>query len=159
MAGTDRDVRLTRQERLDLWVSRALPRLSAVLHREVLRRSGGRIAATKRGIPVGLLTTTGRRSGQPRTVPLMFLPDGDAALVVAANSGQDRAPAWLGNLRSCPEAAFRRPGEAERAVRARVLDAGERARRWPELVRHNPLWGVFGSSTDRVLEVVALEPR
>lgn len=153
------NARLTRQERVDLWISRRLPRLSAVLHREVVRRSGGRMATSKRGIPIGLLTTTGRQSGLPRTVPLMFLADGDAALVVAANSGRDRPPAWLVNLGSCPEAVFRRPGEPEMPVRARVLDPGERARLWPRLVEHNPLWGVFDSDTDRVLEVVALEPR
>ena len=146
---------LTRQERLDLAVSRRLPRLSARMNRWALRASRGRMGASKRGVPIVLVTTTGRRSGRPRTVPLMYMQDGPRLLVVASNSGFDPPPAWFLNVLAEPRVRVERDRDRFDAV-AEVLPADEREALWPRLVAHNPLWAGFQSHTGRRLEVVAL---
>src|SRR2546430_1604902 len=67
-------------------------------HRAVYRASGGRILGTLVGMPVLLLTTTGRRTGKLRTTPLTFLRDGADLVVIASNGGADRLPDWWRNL-------------------------------------------------------------
>lgn len=146
---------LTRQERFDLALSRRLPRVSRGANRWALRVSGGRIGSRKRGIPIALVTTTGRRSGRERTVPLMYMEDAGRLLVVASNAGFDPPPAWFQNLLAHPRARVERRGERFDAV-AEVLPDAERDRLWPRLVAHNPLWDGFQSHTERRLEVVAL---
>lgn len=77
------------------------------IHRAVIRVSGGRLGAWnygRDGMGMVILTTTGRRSGQPRVVPLFALADGDRWAVVASNAGDDRLPAWYLNLQANPEA-------------------------------------------------------
>lgn len=158
MAGESNPVpKLNRRERVDLWVSRALPKLSGRANRLLIRFSGGRLGARKRGIPIGLLTTTGRRSGRPRTTPLMYLKDGERYLVVASNGGHSPPPAWLLNLEANPGASFEPNGRRLR-VRGRIVDPGERSRLWPRLVEHNPLWAGFQSYTERETAVLSLEP-
>jgi F420H(2)-dependent quinone reductase len=149
--------KLNRQERFDLWVSRALPKLIGRANLLLIRLSGGRLGSRKRGVPIGLLTATGRRSGSPRTTPLMYLEDGERYLVVASNGGHSRPPAWLLNLEANPQASFAPNGRRLR-VRGRIIDAGERSRLWPRLVDHNPLWAGFQSYTERETAVVSLEP-
>jgi F420H(2)-dependent quinone reductase len=147
---------LSRQERFDFRLSRLLPKLSGRANRAVYRFSGGRVGGAKRGIPIGLLTMTGRRSGKSRTVPVMYLDDGTRFLVVASNGGFDAPPAWYVNLKADPRAAFRtRSGTAK--VVARDLTDAERTDVWGRLVLHNPLWGAFQSCTERQTTVVALE--
>lgn len=148
---------LTRQERFDLRLSRAFPKFLGRMNRLLIRLSRGRLGSSKRGIPIGLLTTRGRRSGRATTVPLMYLDDGERYLVVAANSGRDRPPQWFLNLKAHSAATFERNG-TRRPVRARIVDEDERARLWPRLVRHNPLWAAFQSCTDRETAVVSLDP-
>lgn len=155
---TPTPVQLTGQERLDLRISRAFPRLVGRVHRPILRLGRGRVAASKRGIPIGLLTTTGAKTGKHRAVPLMYYQDDDRYLVVASNGGLDRHPAWFHNLQAHREATFSVHGES-RPVRARVVSATERDGLWPMLVRHNPLWAGFQQLTSRQTPVVALEPR
>jgi len=148
---------LTRQEQFDLRLSRSLPKLLGRANRLLIRLSRGRFGSSKRGVPIGLLTTRGRRSGRPTTVPLMYLDDGERYLVVAANSGHDRPPHWFLNLEASREATFEPEGR-RCAVRARIVEGEERHRLWPRLVRHNPLWGAFQSCTQRETAVVSLEP-
>lgn len=155
---TQTQLHFTRQERVDAWVSRTFPKLSGRGHRMVLQVTRGRIANTKRGIPIGLLATIGARSGKRRVVPLMYYPDGDRYLVVAANAGLDRHPAWFHNLLARPDATFG-VGSDEHEVRARVVEGAERSDLWPRMIAHNPLWAAFQARTSRLTPVVALEPR
>ncbi len=148
-----RDLELTRQERLDLKLSRRLPRASQRLNLAALRLTGGRLGSSKRGVPIGRLTTTGRRSGQPRTVPLMYLERDSEILIVVSNSGFDPPPAWFLNLEADPRAKWEGA-----AVIGRQLTAEERDSIWDELVAHNPLWAGFQAETKRRLGVVALRP-
>jgi deazaflavin-dependent oxidoreductase (nitroreductase family) len=88
------------------WVRRLFPRL----HVQVYRLSRGRIGGRRSGLPILLLTTRGRKSGQARVSPLLYMPDGPTCVVVAANSGIDRPPAWWLNLVANPQANVRLRG-------------------------------------------------
>ncbi len=96
--------------------------------------TGGRatLSSLFAGLPIAFVTTTGARSGAPRTVPLVAVPDpagGAAIALVATNWGQSRLPAWYHNLRAQPRAHCR-IGRREFAVRAREAQGEEYARYW-----------------------------
>ncbi len=149
---------LSRRERRDLRMMRLVPpRLSSSMSRRIIRMTGWRAGSRRRGIPIGLLTTTGRRSGKRRTTPLMYLEDDGRFFVVPSNSGFDHHPDWFLNLLASPSATFEVDGE-EWQVRASVLAQAEASDRWPGLVAHNPLWGAYQELTDRRLSVVSLDP-
>ncbi len=108
-----------------------------ILHRidrPIYRWTKGRytFASLASGLPVVMLTTTGARSGLPRTVPVLGLPTPDGLAVIASNFGQDHHPAWYYNLRAKPEGEVRvdddtygfRATEAEGEVRARIWQQG-----------------------------------
>jgi deazaflavin-dependent oxidoreductase (nitroreductase family) len=86
------------------------------LDRVILRLSHGRVSipGVVAGLPVIMLTTTGAKSGKPRTVPLVGLSDGDKVVVIASNFGQAHHPAWYYNLRAHPEAMLELPGRTGR---------------------------------------------
>ena len=121
------------------------------------RRSGGRVAGRFRGAPVLLLTTTGRRSGKPRTTPLIYLDDADRAVVVASYGGDDRTPAWFRNLTVRSEVTVQR-GPDRRRMRAQVADPEQKARLWPRLVALYPDYAVYQRVTTRDIPVVILTP-
>jgi len=128
------------------------------LHDFAYRKSGGRIGGSLMGIPMLLLTTTGRRSGLPRTSPLACLRDGDDWVIVASNDGQDHDPAWWLNLRAEPDAVAQIGSEVRR-VRAHRADATERERLWPRLTQLNPRYTHYAGKTAREIPVVILRPR
>ena len=133
------------------------PRVFAKADRWVLHRTKGRLTAAGPPLfPTMVLTTTGARSGEPRRVALVYLPDGDGALVVASNFGRERHPAWSVNLLAHPEVEVAAGGERW-SVRARLLDGAEKATRWPDLIAHMPAWDGYTKVTDRDLRVFALE--
>ncbi len=125
------------------------------LHVGLYRLTGGKVGGRFRRSPVLLLTTTGRRSGQPRTTPLLYLDDGERKVVVASNGGADRTPAWYHNLTARPEATVQTAGQVL-PMRARVADADERARLWPRLVAMYPSYDDYQAKTERRLPVVIL---
>ena len=69
------------------------------VHRAIYQKTDGRVGARLAGLPMCLLTTVGRKSGLPRTLPLACFPDGDDLIIVASNNGQEHDPAWWLNLR------------------------------------------------------------
>jgi deazaflavin-dependent oxidoreductase (nitroreductase family) len=112
----------------------ALGRRLAPLDRRLYRLTRGRWSVIGRhGLPSMLITTTGRKSGLPRTQPLLYAPDGDAYVVVGSNWGQAHHPAWSGNLLAQPAARVT-VGDREFAVRATLAAGAERDRLW-ELVQ------------------------
>jgi deazaflavin-dependent oxidoreductase (nitroreductase family) len=90
------------------------------------------VALGMRDLPSLMLTTTGRRSGKPRTNPLLFTTDGDAFIVIGSNWGQPHHPAWSGNLLADPRATVTLDGK-DIAVRARLVTDAERARLWDKM--------------------------
>jgi deazaflavin-dependent oxidoreductase (nitroreductase family) len=130
----------------------------------VYRRTAGRIggkwrigSAFPRGIPVLLLTTTGRKSGQPRTSPLLYLRDGEAVVVVASKGGLPEDPLWYLNVRANPDVVVQIGGQVE-TRRARTATPAERERLWPRLVEHYKDFATYQAWTERTIPVVLLEP-
>ncbi len=131
--------------------------LSSKMHGLLVRLSRGRLGTRVRGIPVLLLTTEGRRTHKPRTVPLMYYPDAGRMLVVASNAAQpDRPPAWWLNLQANPT-AWARTDTGPHRIRAQEVDESEREFLWPHLAEHNSHWARFQAETDRRFPIVALE--
>lgn len=128
------------------------------VHTAVYRASNGIIGSHAIGLLSLLLTTTGRRSGESRTVALTYVPDGDDYVVVASNGGADRHPAWWLNLERTPRATIQ-VGRDVIPVVAHAADQHERARLWPKLVEANPFYARYEVLTDRPIPVVILRPR
>ncbi len=104
-----------------------------------------------------LLTTTGRRSGLPRTTPLIFARDGDDLLVVASLGGAPQHPAWYLNLQAEGTAAVQVRGDRF-PVAARTATEIEKPRLWSIVTDQWPNYDVYQSRTDRVIPVVILSP-
>lgn len=124
------------------------------------RASGGRIGGRVGKGPVLLLTTTGRKSGQQRTAPVLYIEDEGRFVVINTNAGNTRIPAWSFNLDANPEAEIE-VGRKQIAVRARPAESEERAELWR---KHNQQYGGFDEykeelPDDRPITVYVLEPR
>ncbi|HWB70093.1 MAG TPA: nitroreductase family deazaflavin-dependent oxidoreductase [Solirubrobacterales bacterium] len=123
----------------------------------VYRLSGGRIGGKVNKAPVLLLTTTGRKSGQKRTAPVLYLADGERMVVINTNAGSAKIPAWSLNLEANPEAEVQ-VGKRQIQVRARVAEGEEREELWR---RHNEQYAGFDDyeqKLDRTPKVIVLEP-
>jgi deazaflavin-dependent oxidoreductase (nitroreductase family) len=127
------------------------------LHGGAYRATGGRVGGRVLGMPVLMLTTTGRRSGERRTVPLTYFEDGDALLVVGSKGGSPRHPDWFLNLESDPDATIQ-VGKQHRRVRARRATEEEAERLWPVVLGRAPVYGKYRSRTSREIPLVLLEP-
>jgi deazaflavin-dependent oxidoreductase (nitroreductase family) len=137
------------------WFARLGPVLVPA-DRLVGRLTRGRLVALGL-IPSLLLTTTGRRSGRPRTTPLLGVPDGPAVIVVGSNWGAPRHPDWALNLLADPAATLTRGG-VSRPVRARPLTGPERDRAWRLALREWPAYRTYAARAGRRLPVFRLEP-
>jgi deazaflavin-dependent oxidoreductase (nitroreductase family) len=120
------------------------------------RVSGGRLGTKMAGMPVIELVTTGRRSGERRSVLLSCMDHPEGYVVVASNAGADAHPAWWLNLEASPEATVRRAG-SEEAVRARELEGAERDELWSAFVAAYRGYEGYAGATDREIPVVLLE--
>ncbi len=127
------------------------------VHPFLYRASGGRLGGTAMGLPVLLLTTTGRRSGQPKTKALMYLPEGDGYVVIASYLGEPKHPAWWLNLGSNPEGEVE-IGKRRITVTAREAEGDERERLWKAVVERQGDYEEYQQRTDRRIPVVILEP-
>jgi deazaflavin-dependent oxidoreductase (nitroreductase family) len=105
-----------------------------------------------------LLTTTGRKSGQARTVPLPYFEYDGRTLVVASFAGGDKDPAWLLNLRDQPEVELQ-IGRRRGAAHAAILDERDRASLWPRLVADWPRYQLYQDGTARTIPLVELQWR
>ncbi len=142
-------------------VIRTMSRLNTWLY----RTSGGRLGGTWRvgsalraPVPVCLVTTKGRKSGEPRTVPLLHLPDGDRVLLVASQGGLPSHPQWYLNVLANPEVSVQ-VGRRVRPMTAREATPAERAEIWPRLVDRYADFASYQANTSRVIPVVICEPR
>jgi F420H(2)-dependent quinone reductase len=138
-------------------------------HVFVYERTDGRVGKHSNRIPALLITTTGRRTGQPRTVGLTYTRDRGDLIVVASNGGSDRPPAWLLNLEADPRVTVRVGRQVTRAT-ARVATPEEREFLWPLVNRTNrglaPLlhpgargrYDVYQKHATRTIPVVIISP-
>jgi deazaflavin-dependent oxidoreductase (nitroreductase family) len=125
-------------------------------HVEAYRRTNGEEGYDWRGTHCLLLTTTGHRSGEQRTVPLIFGRDGDDYLVVASKGGADEPPAWYVNLEANPSVEVQDRADIFRAT-ARTASDEERARLWPVMTKEWPDYDEYQTKTERQIPIVILE--
>jgi len=133
--------------RLDGWTARA---------------SGGRYTAASllSGLPIIELTTTGARSGQPRAVPLVGVPDGERLILIASNWGQARHPAWYYNVKAHPQVTVTgRDVPAEHLYTAREATGAEREACWAKAVAIYPGYAAYARRAGREIPVIVLEKR
>lgn len=133
----------------------AAQRAATKLHSFVYRATNGRVGGRIVGGPVLLLTTTGRKSGRERTVPLLYLEDGEDMVIVGSNGGTATHPAWWLNLTTYPEATVEVGGRKVR-VRAEEASSREKERLWPRLVKMYRGYEGYRRRTDREIPVVIL---
>lgn len=133
---------------------RSLGRLNVPIYRLTRGRVLGRVGKA----PVLLLTTTGRKSGQQRTAPVLYMRDGEKLIVIGSNAGNVRPPAWALNLVANPDAAVDVRG-AKHEVRARVAEGEERADLWRRMAERYNGFEDYRERTARDIRVFVLEPR
>jgi deazaflavin-dependent oxidoreductase (nitroreductase family) len=133
-------------------------RWAGKLNVPLYRASGGRIGGKVGRAPVLLLTTTGRKSAQQRTAPVVYLTDGDNVVVINTNAGNAKVPAWSLNLKANPQGEVEL-GRKRYPIRARIAEGEERERLWRE---HNEQYAGFDDYQEKLAReasVIVLEPR
>jgi deazaflavin-dependent oxidoreductase (nitroreductase family) len=152
-----------RPKGLDKPATAKIIKAMSVAHARIFRATGGQLgkkwrigSALRKSVPVCLMTTIGRRSGQPRTIPLVYLEDGDRIIVVASQGGLPSNPQWYGNLQANPQVQVR-IGRRTRQMSARAANADERAALWPRLVEMYADFASYASWTEREIPVVICE--
>ena len=133
-------------------------RWAGKLNTPLYRLSGGRIGGKVNKAPILLLTTTGRKSGQKRTAPVVFLRDGERMVVINTNAGNEKVPAWSLNLKANPEAEVE-IGRKRRPVRARIAEGEERSELWRRVNDQYSGFDDYEARTDREIAVFVLERR
>jgi deazaflavin-dependent oxidoreductase (nitroreductase family) len=124
-------------------------------HIRAYQQTGGEIGYMWNGVPTLLLTTTGHRSGLPRTSALIFGRDGDDILVIASYGGADNHPAWYRNLQADPRAGLQIKDKRFEAI-ARTATADEKPRLWHIMTDLWPRYDVYQTRTERPIPVVVL---
>lgn len=129
------------------------------IHRVMLTASGGRFGNDLMNMPVLELTTTGAKSGQKRTAMLTSpVQEGETIVIVASRGGDPQHPAWFHNLKANPDVEVSLKGGPKRPMRARVADAEERSRLWPDITKRYSGYAQYQTKTTREIPVVLLEP-
>ena len=129
-----------------------VPRLDRLVH----RLTGGRTTMSAGMVPTVILTTTGSRSGEPRTVPLACVPEGDVLYVVGSNFGRANHPAWSTNLIRTPQAKASFVGDDYNVV-AHLLSPKDKAEMWPRLIDAWPAYDNYVERSGRDLRVFRLD--
>ncbi|MCY4450193.1 MAG: nitroreductase family deazaflavin-dependent oxidoreductase [Chloroflexi bacterium] len=127
------------------------------VHRLLFRLSGGRLLGRLEGTGVLILVTKGRKSGKPRSSPLLYFRFGefDDFIVVASNYGRDRHPMWYLNIAADPNVSVEANGERF-AAEARITEGEERTALYDRVIATNPRFAVYYAATDRQIPVVSL---
>ncbi len=144
--------------KLSMSMPAGLLRTLGKLNVPIYRLTRGRVMGKIGNAPVLLLTSTGQRSGAPRTAPVLYLADGQRVIVIGSNAGNTRAPAWSHNLKANPDAEVQIRGE-RRSVRARVAEGEERAELWRKMNAQYAGFEDYDERTSRDIAVFVLDPR
>jgi len=127
-------------------------------HVKRYRETNGDVGYIWNGVPTLLLTTTGNKSGQLRTTPLIYAPDNQCYVVVASKGGSPAHPAWYLNICKTPEVLIQVKDRVMHATAAAV-EGGERDRLWTLVTEHWPNYDLYAARTKRVIPVVRLTPQ
>jgi deazaflavin-dependent oxidoreductase (nitroreductase family) len=125
---------------------------------EEFRANGGKVGGPFEGAPVLLLTSTGAKSGQQRTTPVMYQQDGERMVIFASKAGADTNPAWYHNLRANPTATAE-VGSDTVEVDATITEGEERERLFRKQAELYPQFAEYEKKTTRQIPVVALTPK
>lgn len=139
------------------WMPRLLPQITWV-DTKLQRGSGGRVSLLRlAGLPNLMLTVRGRKSGIPRSTPLLCVPYGAGQLIAGSNFGGPKAPVWVVNVRAADEVSYAIKGRTTTAV-PRELSGEERERAWAHMLRTWPNYAMYAERTDRLIPVFYLDP-
>lgn len=108
-------------------------------------------------LPTLLLTTTGRKSKEPRSLPLIYGEDGSSYIIIASKGGMPTHPVWFLNLEAKPECELQ-VGSKKVSARARIAEGDERERIWSKMAKIYPPYLDYEKATDRKIPVVVLDP-
>ena len=122
---------------------------------EEFRANSGKVGGNFEGAPMVIITTTGAKSGQPRTIPLVYLPDGDRVVIFASKAGAPTNPDWYHNLKAHPDLVVEVGSETYAAV-AEDITGDERDRLFAAQVAVMPGFQTYADNTTRLIPVVAL---
>ena len=136
-------------------LARSMVKFFGKAHKVVYRMSGGRLFAKLGEAPMLLLTATGRRSGKPRTTPLLYVEDGDGFAVVASFGGAPEHPSWYRNLEKNPKVSLQIENRVI-PVTASTATPEEKKRLWPRLTAIYPDYDTYQKETTREIPVVVL---
>ena len=125
-------------------------------HVRAYRETGGEQGYIWNGVTCLLMTMTGRKSGEKRTIPIIFTQVGDKYVIIASKGGSATHPAWYLNLLADPEVELQVKDKVFKA-RARTAQSPEREQLWEAACKAWPNFNVYQSRTDRVIPVVVLE--
>lgn len=140
------------QTRTFAWVG------SRVLHRIDLRLRGRPLSTLGTDLPLCYVTVRGRKSGVPRTVPLLHVRDGERVVLIASNWGRRRDPAWALNLEASGVATVVLGNGAPQEMTARQATAAERERYWGEALRFWPVYESYRRRVGRTIRIFVLDP-
>jgi deazaflavin-dependent oxidoreductase (nitroreductase family) len=125
---------------------------------EEFRANDGKVGGPFEGAPVLLLTSTGAKSGERRTTPVVYQPDGDRMVIFASKAGAPENPAWFHNLRANPSATVE-VGSDTVDVQAVITEGDERERLFSKQKQLMPQFADYEQKTTRQIPVVALQPK
>ena len=136
---------------------KALFKLVFSIAAALYRLTGGRIGGKVQGLPVLLLTTTGRKSGKRRVTPVGYFEADGGYVIVASNAGFDNHPGWYHNLKHNSRVTFEIRGRRATAL-AETAEPDRRARLWARLMELAPGYGAYQRRTRREIPIVLLQP-
>ena len=140
------------------FMPKLLPQITAT-DKALQRLSKGRVTILDvAGLPNLTLTVRGRKSGTPRSTPLLAVPRGKDWLVAGSNFGGPKQPVWVVNVEANPDCQITVDGRTT-DVTARRLEGQERAQAWAEMVEVWPNYDLYAERTDREIKVFELTPR
>jgi deazaflavin-dependent oxidoreductase (nitroreductase family) len=142
------------QERILDVSAKAMSKLNTWIFKATDGRLGNKFL---RGAPVLLLTTTGRKTGELRTTPLIYLADGERMVLVASKGGSKRHPLWYRNLEAYPDVEVQ-IGRDRIACRSRTASPEEKKSLWPRLLQIYRDYDDYQARTSRDIPVVILDP-
>ena len=136
---------------------RLLFKLVSAIHVFVYRLTGGKFGGEIRGFQLLLLTTTGRKTGEKRTIPLGYFAHDGGYVIIGSNAGSDSHPAWFRNLRGQPRATIQ-VKKRRFEVSAKTAQGDERRRLWARLMEVAPGYANYANRTSREIPLVILRP-